>query len=92
MNQSPVIKFRNFHTEVVTKLQQNAAWVRFNGLPTVRKQLKNYQRMKLLMEKWIDLVMELSILRLAKKTDEIMKITCHCPVFSSTIKNSHIQI
>jgi len=36
-------------------------------LATVRKQLKNYERMKLLMEKWIDLAMELSILRLAKK-------------------------
>jgi len=35
----------------------------------VRKQLKNYERMKLLMEKWIDLAMELSILRPAKKTD-----------------------
>jgi hypothetical protein len=36
-------------------------------LATVRKQLKNYERMKLVMEKWIDLAMELSILRLAKK-------------------------
>ncbi len=36
-------------------------------MPCMRKQLKNYARMKLLMEKWIDLAMELSILRLAKK-------------------------
>ncbi|MBK9440779.1 MAG: hypothetical protein IPN53_05440 [Comamonadaceae bacterium] len=36
-------------------------------LPEVRKQFKNYQLMKLLMEKWIELAMELSILRLAKK-------------------------
>ncbi len=35
-----------------------------------RKQLKNYQRMKLLMEKWIDLAMELAMLRLAKKPAE----------------------
>jgi hypothetical protein len=36
----------------------------------LRKQLKNYERMKLLMQKWIDLAMELSILRLAKKPTE----------------------
>ncbi len=41
-----------------------------NDLPAVRKQLKNYERMKLLMQKWIDLAMELSILRLAKKLTE----------------------
>ena len=35
----------------------------------MRKQLKNYQRMKLLMEKWIDLAIELSILRLAKEAE-----------------------
>lgn len=39
------------------------------NLSAVRKQLKNYERMKLLMEKWIDLAMELSILRLAKETE-----------------------
>jgi hypothetical protein len=39
-------------------------------LATVRKQLKNYERMKLLMEKWIDLAMGLSILQLAKKPTE----------------------
>ena len=36
-------------------------------LPAVRKQLKNYQRMKLLIARWIDLAMELSTLRLIKK-------------------------
>ena len=41
--------------------------VKKEDLPEVRKHLKNYERMKLLMEKWIDLAMELSILRLAKK-------------------------
>jgi hypothetical protein len=33
----------------------------------VRKQLKNYERMKLLTEHWIDLATELSTLRLTKK-------------------------
>ena len=39
-------------------------------MPAVRKPLKNYARMKLLMEKWIDLAMELSILRLTKNQSE----------------------
>jgi len=34
----------------------------------VRKQLKNYERTKLLMECWIDLATQLSTLRLIKKT------------------------
>ena len=34
----------------------------------VRKQLKNYERMKLLMEHWIDLATELSTLRLIKES------------------------
>jgi hypothetical protein len=38
-------------------------------LPAVLKQLKNYERMKLLMERWIDLATELSNLRLIKETD-----------------------
>jgi len=38
-------------------------------LPEVRKQIETYQRMKLLMEKWIDLAMELSILRLTKEAE-----------------------
>ena len=36
--------------------------------PAVRKQLKNCERMKLLMERWIDLATELSTLRLIKQT------------------------
>jgi hypothetical protein len=35
----------------------------------VRKQLKNYARMKLLTERWIGLAMELSTLRLNKEVD-----------------------
>jgi hypothetical protein len=38
-------------------------------LPVVRKQLKNYERMKLLIERWIDLATELSTLRLIRETD-----------------------
>ena len=36
-------------------------------LPEVRRQLKNYERMKLLTQRWIDLSIELSTLRLNKE-------------------------
>jgi hypothetical protein len=49
------------------KGKSSTKFVNKEDLPTVRKQLKNYERMKLLMEKWIDLAPELSILRLANK-------------------------
>ena len=34
----------------------------------MRKQLKNYERMELLMQRWINLAMELPTLRLIKDT------------------------
>lgn len=52
------------------KGKSSTKFVKKEDLPAVRKQLKNYERMKLLMEKWIDLAMELSILRLANKPAE----------------------
>lgn len=50
--------------------KSSTKFVKKEDLATARKQLKNYERMKLLREKWIDLAMELSILRLAKKPTE----------------------
>lgn len=47
----------------------SSKFVKEKDLPTVRKQLKNYERLKLLMEQWIELAIELSNLRLAQKTD-----------------------
>jgi hypothetical protein len=44
-------------------------FVKKDDVPTVRKQLKNYARMKLLMDRWIDLATELSTLRLIKEAD-----------------------
>jgi hypothetical protein len=41
-------------------------FVKQKDLPAVRKQLKNYARMKLLTDRWIDLATELSTLRLNK--------------------------
>jgi hypothetical protein len=44
----------------------SSKFVRKEDLPAVRKQLKNYERMKLLMDRWIDLATELSNLRLTQ--------------------------
>ena len=67
----PPIKHGPYYQVSYTrKGKSSSKFVKKEDLPTVRKQLKNYERMKLLMEKWIDLAMELSILRLAKKPPE----------------------
>ena len=50
------------------KGKSSSKFVKKEDLPMVRKQLKNYERMKLLIEMWIDLATELSILRLGNKT------------------------
>ena len=68
---SPPVKHGPYYQVSYTrKGKSSTKFVKKEDLPVVRKQLKNYQRMKLLMEKWIDLAMELSILRLAKKPTE----------------------
>ena len=48
------------------KGKSSSRFVRKEGLPGVRRQLKNYQRMKTLVERWVDLATELSTLRLTK--------------------------
>jgi len=59
-----------YQVSYTRKGKSSTKFVKKEDLATVRKQLKNYERMKLLIEKWIDLAMELSILRLAKKPPE----------------------
>ena len=59
-----------YQVSYTRKGKSSTKFVKKEDLPEVRKELKNYERMKLLMEKWIDLAMELSILRLAKKPPE----------------------
>ena len=59
-----------FQVSHTRKGKSSTKFVKKEYLLEVRKQLKNYERMKLLIEKWIDLAMELSILRLAKKPME----------------------
>ena len=67
---SPPVKHGPYYQVSYTrKGKSSTKFVKKEDLPEVRKQLKNYQRMKLLMEKWIDLAIELSILRLAKEAE-----------------------
>jgi hypothetical protein len=65
---TPAIKHGPYYQVSYTrKGKSSSKFVKKEDLPTVRKQLKNYERMKLLMEKWIDLATELSTLRLIKE-------------------------
>lgn len=66
---TPPIKHGPYYQVSYTrKGKSSTKFVKKKDLPDVRKQLKNYERLKLLMERWIDLAMELSLLRLAKET------------------------
>jgi hypothetical protein len=58
-----------YQVSYTRKGKSGSKFVKEKDLPTVRKQLKNYERMKLLMEQWIDLGTELSTLRLNKEAD-----------------------
>jgi hypothetical protein len=57
-----------YQVSYTRKGKSSSKFVKKQDLPAVRRQLKNYARMKLLMERWIDLATELSTLRLAKET------------------------
>ena len=57
-----------FQVSYTRKGKSSSKFVKKKDLPTIRKQLKNYERMKLLVDLWIDLATELSNLRLAKET------------------------
>jgi hypothetical protein len=48
------------------KSKSSTKFVRKEDLPAIRKQLKNYERMKLLVDRWIELSTELSNLRLTR--------------------------
>ena len=58
-----------YQVSYTRKGKSSSKFVKKEDLPEVRKQLKNYARMKLLIERWIDLATELSTLRLIKETD-----------------------
>ena len=56
-----------YQVSYTRKGKSSSKFVKKKDLPAIRKQLKNYERMKLLMDRWIDLATELSNLRLAKE-------------------------
>ena len=58
-----------YQVSFTRKGKSNSKFVKKQDLPAVRKQIKNYARMKLLTDRWIDLATELSILRLSQKID-----------------------
>ena len=47
-----------YQVSYTRKGKSSSKFVKKEDLPAVRKQLKNYERMKLLMERWIDLATE----------------------------------
>jgi hypothetical protein len=48
------------------KGKSSSKFIRKEDLPAIRKQLKNYEKLKTLMDRWIDLATELSNLRLKR--------------------------
>lgn len=67
---TPPIKHGPYYQVSYTrKGKSGSKFVKAKDLPMVRKQLKNYEKMKLLMDRWIDLATELSTLRLSEKTE-----------------------
>lgn len=55
-----------YQVSFTRKGKGSTKFVKAEDLPTIREQLKNYERMKELMDRWIELSMELSNLRLAR--------------------------
>ncbi len=55
-----------YQVSFTRKGKGSTKFVKEQDLPTIREQLKNYERMKELMDRWIELSMELSNLRLAR--------------------------
>ena len=58
-----------YQVSYTRKGKSSTKFVKQKDLPAVRNQLKNYERMKLLTDLWIDLAIELSTLRLNKEAD-----------------------
>jgi len=58
-----------YQVSYTRKGKSSSKFVKQKDLPAVRQQLKNYERMKLLMDRWIELATELSTLRLTNEVD-----------------------
>src|ERR1700692_598468 len=55
-----------YQVSFTRKGKGSSKFIRKEDLPTIRKQLKNYETMKMLVDQWIDLATELSNLRLTR--------------------------
>lgn len=53
-----------YQVSYTRKGKSSTKFVKEKDLPAVREQLENYARMKVLMDRWIDLATELSTLRI----------------------------
>ena len=49
---------------IAARYRTSSKFARKEDLQAIRKQLKNYERVKLLVDQWIDLATELSILQI----------------------------
>ena len=68
----PPIKHGPYYQVSYTrKGKSSSKFVKKEDLPEARKQIKNYEKMKLLADRWIDLATELSNLRIAKAKAKI---------------------
>jgi len=56
-----------YQVSFTRKGKSSSKFVRKEDLPAMRRELKNYETMKDLVDRWIDLATELSNLRLAQK-------------------------
>jgi hypothetical protein len=55
-----------YQVSFTRKGKSSSKFVRKQDLPAIRKQLKNYETMRSIVDRWIDLATELSNLRLAR--------------------------
>ena len=60
-----------YQVSYTRKGKSSSKFVKKEDLPEARKQIKNYEKMKLLADRWIDLATELSNLRVAKEKAKI---------------------
>ena len=57
----------SYQVSFTRKGKSSSKFVRKEDLNTVRRELKNYEEMKTLVDRWIEMATELSTLRLANK-------------------------
>src|SRR5450631_2514371 len=58
-----------YQVSFTRKGKGSSKFIRKEDLPAIRKQLKNYETMKILVDQWIDLATELSNLQIKQNRD-----------------------